>query len=297
MAAFFSKLRPSLLTFLAMAVLSQQRLFAQLAEPALNIPVNERCAATEERSPFALSYYYDLAIGTGAISFTVAGLIMEHRVEGWDGDELFRHDAINPLDKLWYNEYRPAVDQMGTIAVLTNVLALPIGIYATEAILNNLPPSELATLGVMLAESYLTGYGLRNMVKSLVRRPRPYMYTGKWDEDGVKDGDYTLSFPSGHTTDAFMGATFLSYTFCKYYPQSKLRIPVVVASYTIAAATGALRVASGNHFITDVAAGAALGTAVGLLVPFLHEKIAAVKYKGRNVLAFDGQTLTATLRF
>ncbi|MBQ9537856.1 MAG: phosphatase PAP2 family protein [Treponema sp.] len=267
------------------------------ALPVVNIPEEEICAATEESSPFAISYYHDLGIAAGVVGLTVTGLVMESRVEGWDKREYFKKSSINSFDSLWYNEYRPAVDDLGTLAVVANVFALPVGIYTTQALFQNLPPLELATVGVMLAESYLAGYGIRNIIKSTVKRPRPYMYTDKWDWNSVRDGDYTLSFPSGHTTDAFMGATFLSYTFWKYYPDSKYRIPVIATSYTIALTTGLLRVASGNHFMSDVAAGAVLGTAIGFFVPFFHEKIASVKYKGQQVLAFDGQSLTATLRF
>ncbi len=291
----FLSLRSLILSLIAVSILAQRQLHAQPIPT--NIPDRERCAATEGRSPFAIDYYYDLALGLGSVSLTVTGLIMEHRVEGWDGEETFSKRNINEVDRVWYNEYRPAVDTMGTVTALTNVIALPVGIYAAEAVMNNLPPGELATVGVMLTESYLTGYGVRNIIKSIAKRPRPYMYRGKWDTDHLEDGDYTLSFPSGHTTDAFMGATFLSYTFCKYYPESRLKVPVIAASYTLAATTGFLRVASGNHFISDVLTGAALGTAVGIVVPFVHEKIAKVKYKGQQVLAFDGQSLTATLKF
>lgn len=290
----FLRLRPLFLSLISVLLAAQGRSHAQ---PIPHIPARELCAATEERSPFAIDYYYDLAMGLGAVSLTVTGLIMEHRVEGWDGEETFSKRNINEVDRFWYNEYRPAVDTMGTVTAMANVLALPVGIYAAEAVMNNLPPGELATVGVMLTESYLTGYGIRNIIKSTVRRPRPYMYRAKWDTEHLADGDYTLSFPSGHTTDAFMGATFLSYTFCKYYPDSKFKIPVIAASYTLAATTGFLRIASGNHFLSDVLTGAALGTAVGMAVPFVHEKIAKVKYKGQQVLAFDGQSLTATLRF
>ena len=286
-----------LILLLAAALLVPQNLSAQMPLPAVRIPEEEACAATEDYTPFALDYYADLGIAAGAVGLTVTGLVLEHSVDGWNKKNHFHKDDINAFDKLWYNEYRPAVDDLGTVAVITNVLALPIGIYATEAIFQNLPPMELLTVGAMLGESYLLGYGIRNIIKSTVKRTRPYMYTDKWDWDSVWDGDYSLSFPSGHTTDAFMGATFLSYTFWKYYPDSKYRIPVIATSYTIAAATGFLRVASGNHFMTDVMAGAALGSAVGFLVPFVHEKISAVKYRGRSVLSFDGQTLAATIRF
>ena len=69
---------------------------------------------------------------------------------------------------------------------------------------------------------------------------------------------------------AFNGAVFLSYTFSKYFPESKWKIPMIAGSLTMALATGVQRILSGNHFITDVLAGAAIGSFTGFLVPFLH---------------------------
>ena len=43
-----------------------------------------------------------------------------------------------------------------------------------------------------------------------------------------------------------------------------------VLLFAAAATTAALRVAAHRHFPTDVVAGAALGTAVGWVVPLLH---------------------------
>lgn len=56
------------------------------------------------------------------------------------------------------------------------------------------------------------------------------------------------------------------------YPDSPWRTPVVAGAYAVAAAAASLRVASGSHFLTDVLAGAALGTLSGWLVPVLHAK-------------------------
>ena len=44
-------------------------------------------------------------------------------------------------------------------------------------------------------------------------------------------------------------------------------------SFGMAAVTGALRMASGNHFFTDVITGAVIGTACVFLVPFLHSQV------------------------
>lgn len=71
-----------------------------------------------------------------------------------------------------------------------------------------------------------------------------------------------------------MGAGFLSYTFCRYFPESKWKIPVIAASYSVAIGTAGLRIASGNHFLTDTIFGAALGTVCGIGVPLVHEFIA-----------------------
>ncbi len=289
--------RARLFLLLLSALLLRPAFCTDYVEPPVHIPPSEVCAATELRSPFALDYYWDIPLALTSVSLTISGMILEYRVDGWDGDGTFKKRDINSFDAIWYNPYRPAIDHLGTMSAAVGVVGLPLGVYLTEAIVQNLPVRELGTVGMMLGESYLMAYGIRNIIKTHVRKTRPYMYTYKWDKDGVRDGDYSLSFPSGHTTDAFLGAAFLSYTFCKYYPDSKLRFPVVATSYALAITTGALRVASGNHFLSDVAGGAVLGTAVGFLIPVIHQKIAAIKYKGRQVLEFDGQSLTATINF
>jgi len=48
---------------------------------------------------------------------------------------------------------------------------------------------------------------------------------------------------------------------------------MAVVSYSLATATALLRVASGSHFMTDVLAGALIGTALGIGIPFLHATI------------------------
>ena len=79
-----------------------------------------------------------------------------------------------------------------------------------------------------------------NGLKYTVQRPRP-------------DGSANNSFPSGHTATAFMSATML-------YKEYGWRSPwFSIGGYTIAAATGVSRILNNKHWMTDIAAGAAIG--------------------------------------
>lgn len=267
------------------------------ADTGLSFPDKERCAATKESSPFALNVFADIGLGLAGAGLFATAAVIRNDVEGYDGDGKFKEEDINSFDKLWFNGYDKTLDDLGNIGPAATLLALPVGIYLTETIVKNFPARELATVGVMFAESWLLSTGIKNIMKTTFTRTRPYMYTDEWDEKGVESGDWKLSFPSGHTTDAFLGATFTTYTFWKYFPESKFKVPVLITSYALATTTAFMRVWSGNHFMTDVAAGAVIGSAIGFLVPFIHEKISAVKYRGQSVLSFNGQSLTATFRF
>lgn len=61
------------------------------------------------------------------------------------------------------------------------------------------------------------------------------------------------SFPSGHTATAFMGATLLTHE----YGHKSVWIPI--AGYSVATATGVMRILNNRHYASDVLVGAAIG--------------------------------------
>ena len=75
------------------------------------------------------------------------------------------------------------------------------------------------------------------------------------------------TFSSGHTATAFFGATVLAHEFRDTHPE------FVIVGYTLATATGALRIANNKHWVTDVLMGSAIGIASAELAYILYPKV------------------------
>ena len=92
------------------------------------------------------------------------------------------------------------------------------------------------------------------------------------------DGSTRNSWPSGHTATAFVGATILH----KEYGLT--RSPwYSIAGYTVATATGVMRVLNNRHWISDVLSGAG----IGILSTELAYGICDLLFKNRGLLMND----------
>lgn len=231
--------------------------------------------AQTEKSPFKLNPVADgIILGTG-IALTTSAVIAEKTLDFPEYIERsYNLDSVNFLDRKLSQKYSRILDNFGTATCAVN-LALPFAVYGAGFFNDVFSAEDFLTLTTMYVEAYLFDYGAKNFLKMGIQRARPYMYYDGYPKDKLDNHDFEFSSPSGHTTDSFLGAGFLSYTFCRYFPESKWKIPVIAASYTVALGTAALRISSGNHFLTDTIFGAALGTVCGIGVPFVHELIAS----------------------
>ncbi len=98
----------------------------------------------------------------------------------------------------------------------------------------------------------IVGIFVFKALKKLSHRPRPCEYqTHCWAKVLPPD---KFSFPSGHTMTAFSIALVVSY----FYPS--LEGPL----YFLAISIGVSRIVLGMHFLSDVLAGAIIGSALGL---------------------------------
>lgn len=169
-------------------------------------------------------------------------------------------DQINPerpTSDLW----KGISNSVHPVTALTPLSMLTAG-YLTKD--KTLQKQGWKAAGTVFINVIIT-YGLKNTV---VRQRPYYEYPSLINSHHFDEGS---SFPSGHTSNAFATATTLSLSFKNWY--------VVVPAYLWAAGSGYSRLYLGQHYPTDVLAGAAIGAGSAFVSHWLTEKIFARKSK------------------
>ncbi len=104
------------------------------------------------------------------------------------------------------------------------------------------------------------------------------MPTKRWSGKTRPDGSDQLSFPSGHTAEAFANAEILRIHVGKKSPW------LAAGGYLIAITTGYLRMYNNRHWLSDVVAGAAIGFGSARLGSWGFQKIKPKIFPRKNKL-------------
>jgi membrane-associated phospholipid phosphatase len=230
-------------------------------------------AEDTNHSPYEVNLVLDLGITIGGL--TICGLprlFVEEYIEpacGLDCDP----DDVNALDRTVignYSETAVTISDFGAGAAWV----LPHLLGAIDVLVTS-PSDGWTGYGkdaLVIIETLSVTLAANNLLNFLVLRPRPLVYDENVSDDHRLMGDSALSFPSGHTAGAFAMATAYSRLFMLRHPDSPMVIPMWIGTYALATTTGVLRTTGGDHFWTDVIAGAVMGVGFGLLIPWLHER-------------------------
>lgn len=189
---------------------------------------------------------------------------------GWLADETVR-DAV-ALGSL--NDQR-AVRDMSDV-LLSLITAYP---YLVDALVVTAWYRESRDaawqMTLINAQTMAITVGVQSLVKALTSRERPFGRTcGGLRSETWRDCDSNNryhSFFSGHAAGAFASAGLICshHVHLKLYGGGAPDVAACAASYAVAAAIGAMRVAGDQHYLSDVLVGAAVGTVAGLGVPWL----------------------------
>ena len=214
-------------------------------------------------------------ITTGAFAaMAISAQLVPSRASPWQRG-ILADEAARDVLRLDDLEDRRAARDMSDV-LLTSLMAYP---YLVDALVmtawHHRSPDAALEMALINAEVLAITAGLQGLANIIGNRERPYGRNcgGELPAD-LRDCDGNKrykSFYSGHSAQAFASAGLI----CSHHLNLELYgggwadIIPCAAGFVAATATATLRVVGDQHYLSDVAIGAAMGTIVGLGVPWL----------------------------
>lgn len=150
-------------------------------------------------------------------------------------------------------------------------VSVPIAFQATQAAVGMVSPVTAVTLAgadtVLFLESWGINGALTEGIRLMAQRPRPYVYNNP--QQGMDPQNY-VSFYSGHTSFTATACICLLLILIGRGAPTALLLLAAASSQCLIISTAVFRILAGRHFLTDVLAGAVMGSAVALFVALLH---------------------------
>jgi membrane-associated phospholipid phosphatase len=170
----------------------------------------------------------------------------------------------------------PGIDRValhtfsGSAGTASNLALVGVVGWSGLASLDGATAAQVRGHAAVFANSLTWTLAAAEWVKVLAHRSRPVLYTAAAPA-AASDPDSRSSLPSAHASLAFAAAT--SYLVMARRERLPHRTRNAVLLYGGALGVAILRVAAGQHFPTDVAAGAALGSGIGWLAARVHPTV------------------------
>ena len=222
-------------------------------------------ATAQQRSPYYLSLKQDLLYGGAATGTVALGAVLRLRTPDVKLADL-NLGTIPSFDRAATRFSSGRARKASDYAMYASA-GLPLVLLTGQR-----ARQDAGKLAILFAETMVLNQGLTDIVKSVSLRPRPYVFDENLSPTTVIRGNDRAAFLSGHTSASAAGGFFFARAFSDYYPDSKLKPYVWVLGAGLPALTGYLRIRAGQHYLSDVVAGYALGAVIGYVVPTLHRK-------------------------
>ena len=234
----------------------------------LNMIVNPAGINAQTESPYQTDFWKDgawLAAGFGLSAYGLVLIKNKDDLSLEDLNNLDKNDIIG-LDRWAAGNNSDQASKISDIPFYAS-FATPF-ILLLDDQMNN----HTGQISVMLLENLSTTAALFSITAGLVEKSRPKVYDTSLSEDSRRSNDKQRSFYSGHVAASAASTFFAAQVYSDFYPDSAAKPYIWAAAAVIPAAVGYFRIESGNHFLSDVLIGYAVGAASGIFVPRIHRK-------------------------
>lgn len=229
--------------------------------------------------PYVLQPGGDVVIGSIALGTLSSAYLFHHDQPAYTAADFQRLDpqSVNAFDRRAVENYSLGAEKARNAMLLGTAGAAVVGTFIGmkhkqgDGQFSHLFWQRTGILAVMFAEGLSFNLGASEWAKNQVQRARPYAYNPNLSySEKTKGGDYLNSFYSRTTALQWYVAGFAAKLINDLYPHRRFRIYVWSGAFVYSALQGYLAVRAGQHFPTDVMAGALLGGATGILLPQWH---------------------------
>lgn len=222
---------------------------------------------------YQVSWIKDVPLTVFSAFMSFYGSCLYGKMSVPDSGDVVKTSDLLPWDRPVAGRYSKGADDVGRWSWILGASPLVLGGYSLWV--GDAPLHDYGAFSLMLAQALAIQNGINLMVRSSALWPRPYVYATEGDGLEMQRkarGEAYGSFFSGHSSAAFTVAVFTGEWFSEVYPSSPYKGIVWASSLSMASLVGALRVAAGKHYPTDVVVGALVGAGVSLSVIQLHKK-------------------------
>lgn len=198
--------------------------------------------------------------GSGLSIFLYSQYIYKNKSDKF---QYYRQENVNSFDSFLRSKLKWNNSNLTRASIYSDVLLYGIALGSipfTASIMDgDINENILFFINTLSVNGLIT-----NLVKNISSRERP-LY--RYNSSKKKSNESFKSFYSGHTSSVFAIGTSTALLLSNQFPNSKNLI--WLTTFSLSTITGYFRIASDNHYTTDVVFGAIMGIITGY---FLHKK-------------------------
>ena len=217
--------------------------------------------------PYKLKPSVDIPLVVGGAALDLYNFA---QISKKNSTSLAKLQSLDISDLDWFDRwavhpYSHSIDKLSYVPFYV-AMPLPLVVFGIDPRMRK----DFWKLTYLYGEAMILTGVLYTSAVHYVSRLRPLTYESASPIAERTSANSRNSFFAGHVALVGTSVFFIARSYADYHPDSRYRWAINAAAGVITGLTGYWRNMAGEHFPTDVALGAAVGIASGLLTPALH---------------------------